>query len=154
MNQSNLLARLESVEKQNRQIKLFGGLALGLLVTGLGFSFASPSPTVVCDTVTAERFQLVDSRGNTRALLDSYGRDEAIFELHQKNGQGSITMKMEDSGAGLIAMSDNKGRVRTTMSLDTKGVPEFAFYSETGEALRKSRGEESEGSEYLKKNAR
>ncbi len=151
MNQSLLLARLESLENQNRQIKLWGGLALGLLVTGLGFSFASPSP--VCDTVTAERFQLVDSRGNTRALLDSYGRDEAILELRQKNGQGSITMKMEDDGAGLIAMSDSKGRVRTTMSLDTKGIPEFAFYSEDGEALRKSRGEETEG-DYLKKNSR
>jgi len=153
MNHDLLLARLESVEKQNHQIKLFGGLALGLLVTGLGFSFAAPVKAMVCDTVTAERFQLVDSRGNTRALLDSYGRDEAIFELHQKEGQGSITMRMGDDGAGLIAMNDSKGRVRTTMSLGTDGIPEFAFFSEKGEILRKSRGVKDEG-DYLEKNSR
>ncbi len=153
MNHDQLLARLESVEKQNTQIKRFGGLALAGLVTALGFSFAAPTSAVVCDTVTAERFQLVDYRGNTRALLDSYGRDEAILKLHQKDGQGSITLQMADDGAGLIAMSDTKGRVRSTMTLDNEGVPEFAFYSEKGEILRKSRGVESEG-EYLEKNSR
>ncbi len=153
MQHEQLLARLESLETQNRKIKLFGGLALGVLVTGLGFSFATPSSAVVCDTVTAERFQLVDSQGNTRALLDAYGRDEAILKLHQKGGQGSITLQMADDGAGLIAMNDNQGRVRTTMSLDATGVPEFAFYSEKGEVLRQSRGTEVE-KEYLEKNSR
>lgn len=153
MNNDLLLARLESVEKQNRQIKLFGGAALGVLMAGLGFSFAAPTKAVVCDTVTAERFQLVDSRGNTRAKLDAYGRDEAIFELHQKNGEGSITMRMGDDGAGLIAMNDTQGRVRTTMSLNTDGIPEFAFYSEKGEVLRKSRGVKGEG-DYLENNSR
>ena len=154
MNHDQLLARLESVEKQNTQIKQVGGLALAGLVTALGFSFSQPtSASMVCDTVTAERFQLVDYRGNQRAILDAYGRDEAILKLNQKDGQGSISLQMADDGAGLIAMSDTKGRVRTTMTIDNEGVPEFAFYSEKGEILRKSRGDKAEG-EYLEKNSR
>ena len=91
MSNEQLLARLESVEKQNRQIKLWGGAATAVLVAGLGFSFAGPN--MVCDTVTAERFNLVNYQGETRATLDAYGRDEAILQLNQKDGQGSITLK-------------------------------------------------------------
>ena len=151
MQHQDLLARLESVEKQNRQIKTFGGLALGALVMGLGFSFSQPNP--VCDTVTAERFQLVDYRGNTRALWDAYGRDEAILKLNQKNGQGAITIQMDDSGAGMIAMSDTKGRVRSTMKMGQDGVPEIAMYDSKGTVVKNTRGENAKG-DYLEKNSR
>lgn len=151
MTNERLYKRLERLEKQNMQMKVWGGVTLVTLFAGLGFSFAQPN--MVCDTVTAERFNLVNYQGETRATLDAYGRDEAVLKLNQKNGQGSIELKMSDDGSGLIAMADSKGRVRSTMSLGTDGVPEFAFYSEKGEVLRQSRGE-GKKSEYLEKNSR
>ena len=151
MTNERLYTRIERLEKQNRQMKVWGGTALGALVAGLGFSFAQPN--MVCDTVTAERFNLVNYQGETRATLDAYGRDEAILQLNQKDGQGSITLAMGDDGAGKIAMADSNGRVRTTMTLGKDGIPEFAFYSEKGEVLRQSRGE-AKKADYLEKNSR
>lgn len=152
-NVSTLEARLARLEHQNKNLKL-GGLALGAFaLAGLGMSFAAPAPSPICDTVTAERFRLVDTSGRERALLDSYGRNETIFKLNQGGGKGSVTIVANDDGTSLMTFADSGGRRRSALSVDAEGTPELAFYDAKGEVIRQSRGVKAEG-DYLEKNSR
>jgi len=63
----HLTRRLDRLERENRRLKLLGGLAmLGLAaLTVMG----QTAPTSVANTLEAERFVLRDNAGNVRATL-------------------------------------------------------------------------------------
>ncbi len=145
----DLSRRLAALERQNTRLKK-GGAALAVFaLAGLGMSLTS----AMCDTVTAERFQLVDSQGRQRALLDCYGRDETIFRMSQNGGKSSLEMVVNDDGSSLLTITDAQGHRRSALAVDVEGVPELAFYDAEGEVVRRSRGL-AQAEDYLERNSR
>jgi hypothetical protein len=109
-NATNLVRRLEILERENRRLKRFGVGVLGLVgVVGLT-SLVAPR---LCKTVWAERFVLNDGSGNTRLMLDAYS-----------------------SGAPTIVAQDKDGRTFAKLTLAGE-KPCLEFYDANGECAGK-----------------
>jgi hypothetical protein len=104
MNESNeLIARIESLEKKNRRLMMMGGAAL-VAVAGLGVMSMRPA----CNSVSAERFVLLDSSGHQRALLTAYETGGLPqFALYDKKGRAVATLGVEQTGAFLSLADGN-----------------------------------------------
>jgi len=110
MNESKeLIARIESLEKKNRRLVRIGGAAL-VVFAGLG----AMSLRSTCDTVSAERFVLLDTQGRQRALLTAYDTGGAPqLALYDKKGRASATLGIGKTGAFLsLADADAEKTVR------------------------------------------
>src|SRR5260221_4965953 len=110
MNESNeLIARIESLEKKNRRLVRIGGAAL-IVFAGLG----AMSLRSTCDTVSAERFVLLDTQGRQRALLSASDTGGAPqLALYDKKGRASATLGIGKTGAFLsLADADAEKTVR------------------------------------------
>jgi hypothetical protein len=101
MNESQLTARIESLEKKNRRLVQIGGLAL-LAIGGLG----AMSMRATCNSVSAERFVLLDAQGHKRALLTAYETNGAPqLALYDAKGRAVATLGVEKTGA-FLALAD------------------------------------------------
>lgn len=96
--------RVEKLEQQNRRLVRWGALAAVATFGG-----ALMSMRAVCDTVSAERFVLVDGQGKQRAVLTAYETGGAPkFTLFDQKGRAVATLATDDGGA-YLALSDAKG---------------------------------------------
>lgn len=119
MNESNeLIARIESLEKKNRRLMMMGGAAL-VAVAGLGVMSMRPA----CNSVSAERFVLLDSSGHQRALLTAYETGGAPqLALYDKKGRAVATLGVEKTGAFLsLADADAERTVRYGVGCNATG---------------------------------
>lgn len=103
---NDLIARIESLEKKNRRLVRIGGAA----ILALG-SLGAMSLRSTCDTVSAERFVLLDTQGRQRALISAYETGGAPqFVLYDKKGRAAATLGIGKSGACLTLADAETGR--------------------------------------------
>jgi hypothetical protein len=102
MNETNeLIARIESLERQNRRWMRIGAAAL-VAIAGAGVMSMRPA----CNSVSAERFVLLDGQGHQRALLTAYETGGAPqLALYDKKGRAVATLGVEKTGA-FLALAD------------------------------------------------
>ncbi len=100
----HLTRRLDRLERENRRLKVVGGLAL-LGMAALTVMGQTP-PTSVANTLEAERFVLRDNAGNVRATLglrpdgtaalalaDDTQQDRAVPERHRARPGGRRSLR-------------------------------------------------------------
>jgi hypothetical protein len=98
-----LIARVESLEKKNRRLMRIGGVAL---VAAIAVGAMSLRPA--CNSVSAERFVLLDAQGHQRALLTAYETGGAPeLALYDKKGRAVATLGVEKTGAFLSLADAN-----------------------------------------------
>lgn len=125
---NELIARIESLEKKNRRLVRIGGAA----ILALG-SLGAMSLRSTCDTVSAERFVLLDTQGRQRALISAYETGGAPqFVLYDKKGRAAATLGIGKGGAYLTLADADAGRtIRYAVDDNATG----------GEAPKKAEGE-------------
>ncbi len=106
MNESNLIARIESLERKNRRLMQCGGAVLVALAGALAMSMRT-----TCNSVSAERFVLLDAQGHQRALLTAYETGGAPeLALYDKKGRAVARLGVEKTGAFLALADANAER--------------------------------------------
>ena len=117
--------RLETVERQNRKIKLFGIVAILVI----GSFFIMGQTTLRNRVIEAEKFVLVDSKGQTRAILKEENGSVSFFlsDAEQKRRIG-LMITSETSG---IHFSDSNKTIRASLILAKDGSPVLKFNDKT-----------------------
>ncbi len=120
--------RLESLERQNRRIKLAGLAALviagAVVLTGLAWPRGSASGQAgkSATVIRATEFVLVDAQGRTRAALEMYmGGPELV--LYDANGKLRARLDVSPDGQGLRLYDANeKARAVLNVIADQPGL--------------------------------
>jgi hypothetical protein len=116
---AELLSRLDRLERENRKWKRVGVAALALAAVGaLGSAFT------VCDSVSAERFIVRDSRGKERVRLTAY-ETGGIPKLSFLNDKGQTVFSLGVCG-------ENKGYIEVQ---GANGLARSAFAVQDGRAI-------------------
>lgn len=116
----DLSARVQQLERSNKRMKIFGGVALGLALMG----FAAPK---VCDVVTGERLVLRDENNRTRISIDAYHTAQPAIQFTSTNGRTSGSLSVNDDGIATLTTFDANGKQRGTWrwgdEVKTQDVP-------------------------------
>lgn len=116
MNVNDRLARLE---RENKRLKVWGGVAVGgLLSLGL-FGFAAP----ICDVVTGERLVIRDNSGRQRVGIDAYHNEVPGLTLNDTNGRERAKMALNDKGDVTLSFFDEKGTAKASYLFASDGAP-------------------------------
>src|SRR6185295_4953524 len=109
----DLVVRLDRLERENRNLKRWGLAAL--VFTGVGVLGAAAT---VCDSVSAERFIVRDTRGTERVRLTAYetGGSPKLTFLNEK-GQGVFSLGVSDKSTGYIEVTGANGPVRSALAV-------------------------------------
>jgi hypothetical protein len=83
--------------------------------------------------VSAGAFRLVGSDGKQYASLSRGSKGETTLSFLDGNGRPHMILGMDQNGAPIISMSDDRGLPRLTLSLDDKdGSPQIAMIDGAG----------------------
>lgn len=109
-----LLVRMETLERQNRSLKRWALAALAF--TGIGIL---ASAAAVCDSVSAERFLVHDSRGRERVRLTAYetGGVPKLSFLDDK-GKTVFSLGVCEKNCGYIEVSGANGLARSAFKVE------------------------------------
>jgi hypothetical protein len=127
MNETELIARLERLEGDNRRMKRLGIAALAL-AAGLGLMAAErPVP----DVIKAKGFDVVDNQGRIRAALYMDFRGDPRFYLRGADGtlRAELSCEADDTS---LALYDANGRDRETLQV-FKDLPSIWLRDRNGE---------------------
>ncbi|MFL6237339.1 MAG: hypothetical protein ACJ76N_29710 [Thermoanaerobaculia bacterium] len=111
---SNLAKRIEGLERQNRFFRLISLLSVLLLSAVLLMAQSRRG-----STLTAERFELVDGSGKTRAVLGITDLGPS-FQLYDKSGKTRAGLLVGDRGPALL-LGDADEKLRLSLRVDGKG---------------------------------
>ena len=129
MNVNDRLARLE---RENKRLKVWGGLAAGgMLCLGL-FGFAAP----ICDVVTGERLVIRDNSGRQRVGIDAYHSEVPGLTLNDTNGRERAKMALNEKGNVTLSFFDEKGTAKASYLFASDGAPKDP--PKTGDAKTKN----------------
>ena len=117
--------RLENVERQNRKMKFFGIVA----ILFIGSLFIMGQTAFRNRIIEAEKFVLVDSKGQTRAILmeENGSTSFILIDAEQKRRIG-LMITSETSG---IHFSDSNKTIRASLILTKDGSPVLKFNDKT-----------------------
>ena len=158
--------RINSLERQNRRMKLIGAAVVVIVAAFLLVGWVLPAPRVV----EAEMFVLKNSNGQEfgglgcspegitfLTLLDkdrtpcvtlgSKG-DGSTYVSLQQNGTVRAGLTVNKNGAPTLGLSDRKGRSRAALQLDSNGFPSLLLSSEKEENTCQL-AEQEDGSFFL-----
>ena len=102
MTQTDLLRRLERLERSNRRLK-WGATAALAAFGAVGLMSAS----TVCKTVWGERFVLRDGQGRDRVTWDAYSNKTPKLTFQGQRGQALATMAFDEEGAMQLQVRKN-----------------------------------------------
>ncbi|HZT71721.1 MAG TPA: hypothetical protein VFC10_18470 [Terriglobia bacterium] len=127
MTDTELISRLEKLERDNRRLKGFA-FAVLVLSTALATMYAtSPIP----QRIKAHEFDLVDNSGNIRGSMLFFMGNAAI-SLLDAQGKRRAAMTVDTSGAPGIGVFDAQGILRAGMSVDTSGGTGIGVFDAQG----------------------
>jgi hypothetical protein len=118
-------------------------LSAALGATVYAATHATTKTPTATDVVRAERFELVDSQGNVRAVLGLHAHPIHIaHRLRIVDPEGNVVVVPEEStttidrGAELpsLALMDDAGRTRIEVTFDWAGEPVIRMLDEEGRA--------------------
>jgi hypothetical protein len=128
-----VVSRLNQLEKSNRRMKLLGLAALAVIAMG-----ATQNNSNVPDLVRAQRFQVVDHKGNVLADLGTFGnKNHPGLIIYDGAGvvRAAIGIDPNSDNSGASAY-DHKGTLRaTTTTIETgssKGTSGNFVYDKNG----------------------
>ena len=109
----DLVVRLDRLERENRNLKRWGFAAL--VFGGVGMLGAAAT---VCDSVSAERFIVRDTRGNERVRMTAYetGGIPKLSFLNER-GQPIFSLGVTDKNTGYIEVAGANGVVRSAFGI-------------------------------------
>ena len=120
-----ILARLETLERENRRWRRIGIAALALLAAVGVLGAARPQPS----TITAHQLLLTDSAGDLRARLTAIDGKFPSLTLYDGRGQAMISLKGGGPQPG-ITLGDSSGKTRIMLG----GIsPNLSFYDDAGD---------------------
>jgi hypothetical protein len=117
-----LARRLDRVERENRRMKRVGMVALAVMVAVVLMGQATTSK--VAEVIEAEKFVVVDKRGNDRVILEvSENVDIPSIQLLSTKGKPHVSLKgaWEGTGKGgslTLSGPEGKGNVEISTSND------------------------------------
>ena len=131
-----------------------GLVAIALLISGCGGEF---DESKVHSVMKAERFEVVDQGGNTRAVLTTLDDGRPSLVLTDTNGEFRAWLFLSADGSPNLVLIDNPrlalmdtaGELRITQSLDADGSPILGLRDKAGEVRTELRLDEG-GSPALK----
>lgn len=140
----DLSARLGTLERQNRKMRAWGGVALLLGVAAAGMGQAAVPPKVI----RAERFEVVDGDGKTRGWFEGspdgstsltilrpeqHARvDGPEFARAMKEGPSrGLTVGIDAKGHEQVTMGDKAGNLRGVLAVGWDGAPAMILYGES-----------------------
>jgi len=153
---SAVVARVEKLERQNRRLKIAGGVILLGIVAACASETVTPPAREAPDVIEARTFAVIDENGTTRAGITSVGigyHDEMgnLRALISPGGiayideNGTTRARIEASGssyfdesgeirarivAGGISYFDEMGEIRARIVDDS-----FTYFDEDGELI-------------------
>ena len=109
----DLVVRLDRLERENRNLKRWSLAAL--VFAGVGVLGAAAT---VCDSVSAERFIVRDTRGNERVRLTAYetGGAPKLTFLNEK-GLTVFSLGVTEKNTGYIEVNGANGPVRSAFAV-------------------------------------
>lgn len=128
-----LVIRVERLERENRQWKRAGAVALaGIVALGL---MGQTTSGAVAKVVEAKEFILRDSKGDTRAVL-ALGPDGSVgLGLSDETGTARAWLSLGPQGSPSFALFDRAARPRATLRLWPDGVPRLALNDQKGNVI-------------------
>jgi len=116
---------------------------------GNGHGDASPGP--VQDNVRARRFELVDARGNVRAVLGTQSDNGAPgFLVSDSAGRPRIALHVSPEDAPAFDLLDASGAPRVHVALDAEGAPLVTLFGPPERPSQALLGVGSDGSAHLR----
>lgn len=128
MSETDLVERLERLERAHRRLKGFAITTL-VLATALVTIYATqPVPR----TITAHEFNLVDDSGNVRVRTETREGGPGLA-LYDAQGKLRAVMSLDSSGAPSINLDDAQEKGRAVISLLSSGGPGIVLLDAQGE---------------------
>lgn len=124
MTQSELLGRLERVERDNRRLKRCGLALLAFLVALTAVYATRPVP----QKITAHEFDVVDSSGRVRIKLSTTPASTSV-EVVDAQGQRAASMEEDYLGASFITAGKDGGEVAALSNTPWLGASVGVAYS-------------------------
>jgi hypothetical protein len=116
---------------------------------GNGPGDATPGP--VQDSVRARRFELVDERGNVRAVLGTQNDSGAPgFLVSDSAGRPRIALHVSAEDTPAFDLLDASGAPRVHVALDAEGAPVVTLFGPTERPAQALLGVGSDGSAHLR----
>jgi hypothetical protein len=128
MTETELVERLERLERAHRRLKGFALAAL-VLATALATIYATqPVP----QTITAHQFNVVDGSGKVRVSMGGLqGQPMFGFSVYDAQGKPGVSVVVSPSGA-IIDLGDAQGLVRTKLNVTPEGESSIALSDPQG----------------------
>jgi hypothetical protein len=109
----DLLSRMETLERQNRSLKRWAFAALAFTSIGILASAAA-----VCDSVSAERFLVRDSRGKERVRLTAYETGGVPkLSFFDDKGKTVFSLGVCEKNSGYIEVNGANGLARSAFKV-------------------------------------
>jgi len=116
---------------------------------GNGHGDATPGP--VQDSVRARRFELVDERGNVRAVLGTQSENGAPgFLVSDSAGRPRIALHVSPEDVPAFDLLDASGAPRVHVALDAEGAPVVTLFGPSERATQALLAVGADGSAHLR----
>ncbi len=103
---------------------LVGGVMANFLILASSV-VAQSAPAETPQVVSAQEFQLIDSKGRIRAILDLSAQGQPYFQLKDEFGTDRVWIGISsDTG---MAVQDVDGKTRLVLSVDEEGKPSLVL---------------------------
>ena len=120
--------RSDRLERQNRRLR-FGLIAIAL---GFGAMFLTAAMPSNMQTVTAQKFVLVDANGKVRADLRLSTFGQPYFSLYDASGRLRADLGLDSGGYPDFSLYDASDKLRAGLGLGTDGEPGFYLSNASG----------------------
>ncbi|MFQ5961286.1 MAG: hypothetical protein ACE5MG_07800 [Candidatus Methylomirabilales bacterium] len=128
-----LVIKLERLERENRQLKRAGAVALAGIVALV--LMGQTTSGEVAKVVEAKEFVLRDAKGDMRAVL-ALGPDGSVgLGLSDATGTARAWLSLGPQGSPSFALFDRAARPRATLRLWPDGVPRLALNDQKGNVI-------------------
>jgi len=115
---SQIVDRLEQLEKQNRRLKLTGALLAIIVLSFLSMGLISQEGKLL----EAENFLLRDKEGRVRAAFFLNEAGGVGITLLNSSSQERLTMGVEQNGNAFLRLVDDNGKPRLSLANDRTGT--------------------------------
>ncbi len=119
-----LARRLDRVERETRWLKQAGVAIIAVIAAVVLMGQATRNKTV-----KAEKFVVVDSSGNSRAVLENVVGQGASLVFRGTDGMEQIALQSFGDSRG-FTLSDKSGNGRAALTLEADGSIALALYDE------------------------
>ena len=127
----------------------FVGVLVGAAVVGVG---VGQQEAPVAKVVRAERFEVVDAKGNVPAVLTSDETGATWLALRDEAGKPRASLNVHRDGNPVLSLSDEAGKTRVLLGVLSGGDPDLSLWDQGGTARACLGVAEEDGGAFLSLN--